>query len=456
MTFVRVYLFIIFLSLSIVMIIPGGVRRPVNCINSSIVEKIDRIGVKEVETIYNCALDKKTKFSPWFYGNLKEIQSRISALEQDLKGPIRPLQIQIRTDKKNIIAASKNQIAIDEENFITGTSFESLFIGYVIRQKNLARHQYHFTEAKVLTEFVMYLKGFEVSKSGSWPLVHPMLSAALIEAFESLPLRERLLVRKNISRIIEGSPTVSEMNVDNYPPPFTDEKLAVTEIATSISRGVAEAGVGIKRFIAYFAKDIRKRGYSQKATELYFDSLFITDRIYNENSEGFLALKKFSERNPQFRIAIKDPNRIWILPNIDPIDLVSLEGIHATKVVAERCGSFDFESLFEYSKVTEKIIVTDSCSKNRVYDIGAYFKGSVESFASANEKVSFVQFHLPSLMLKANKIPRSMDVIHMIQDRDRSSEVLQVLGWQEVILDTNNGFYSPKAVSDGIGAFRVF
>ena len=57
-----------------------ALKKPL-CINSSLVNKIDKLGTQNTETIYSCSQYKKVTFSNYFYDYLPILEERFKHLE---------------------------------------------------------------------------------------------------------------------------------------------------------------------------------------------------------------------------------------------------------------------------------------------------------------------------------------------------------------------------------------
>ena len=83
-----------------------------------------------------------------------------------------------------------------------------------------------------------------------------------------------------------------------------------------------------------------------------------------------------------------------------------------------------------------------------------YLKSGAEGFALENTGMSFVQFHLPSLLMKREQLASVLNVQDFIKKRDVENPSFRSLGWQEVRFSQTANAYQPKAYVDAIEWFR--
>ncbi|MNT22990.1 hypothetical protein D3C72_1583970 [compost metagenome] len=189
--------------------------------------------------------------------------------------------------------------------------------------------------------------------------------------------------------------------------------------------------------------------------EASFDVLYVSHDALTGEEPVFKDLMKQSQQNPQLQIALRDKEKIWMLPSKYSMSLASFGQIKANKTIIEKCGEYNFSFVMEYAEKTEKLLIVDRCAaqKNVVYN--EYLNKGTEAFAQANKGIAFVQFHVPSLLMKKTDLETAGNVFDFIQKRDVDNPSFKGLGWQEVRWDETASAYQPKAYVDAIEWFRV-
>ena len=176
--------------------------------------------------------------------------------------------------------------------------------------------------------------------------------------------------------------------------------------------------------------------------------------MVDKSSPLFKQLQKVSENNKDLQIALVDPKHIWFLPSIDSLERGLFVQIRSHQRIVEKCGPFDFAFVTGYAPTVDKLLVIDSCKKKSPQQIQAYLEEGAEGFARNNKGISFVQFHMPSLMIKSDEIPPKTNIVALMQNRDVNSPILQTLGWQELLWEKGVDAYRPKAQIQAIQWFR--
>lgn len=69
-------------------------RRPL-CIESKVVERIDRLGVQGTDTVYRCAVNRETPFSTYFSEQSRDLTYRIQKTERLLES-IEPFERKVQ------------------------------------------------------------------------------------------------------------------------------------------------------------------------------------------------------------------------------------------------------------------------------------------------------------------------------------------------------------------------
>lgn len=91
------------------------------CINSKVVEKIDRISDEGTETVWRCGVSKAVPYSVWFSENLPRIEDQIQSMESVFEAigySDKKIQISILTDEPYLYRIQGNQLFIGEKLFL--------------------------------------------------------------------------------------------------------------------------------------------------------------------------------------------------------------------------------------------------------------------------------------------------------------------------------------------------
>lgn len=488
-------------------------RRPL-CIDSRLVEKIDIVTSQGQETVWACYLRKSVTFSPYLHEMLPHIKDRLRPVEDLLKvvGPLRqPARLEIFLGRPWAFEVLDHSIYLGEQVFLSRGHLEKALLKIWYREQNPDAFAYNRLAEEIMTDFLFFLMegdlkiedrriGMQTRITGSrWPQViksvqsycdspwkvsehyqicfnkrnleeflaedvlsfslRPLISASLIESYQQLSFNEKNEVLRQFSQFI-SSQRVPPLDLigafwESHPSAILMGRHILKEVQEYMFRSEhSHVQPSYKRFVSYFTESLRKRGFEEATSEVYFDFIYESASTVNPKSDFFKDLQKLSENRKDLQVALVDGKSIWFLPSTYPLDLNLFNEIKSRHRMVETCGAFDFGFVLKYAEKAEKLVAVETCGKNNPQRLESYLSQGVEGFARANKNLSFVQFHLPSLMLKSEFIPPKENVIALIQNRDISSPILQTLGWQELNWDQGMDAYRPKAQVEAIQWFR--
>jgi hypothetical protein len=99
--------------------------------------------------------------------------------------------------------------------------------------------------------------------------------------------------------------------------------------------------------------------------------------------------------------------------------------------------------------------VVDHCEKDKKISFKRFLAEGAEGFGAENKGIAFVQFHLPSLLMKKTELQSVANVFDFIQKRDPDSASFRSLGWREIHWNEQASAYQPRAFVDAIEWFRT-
>jgi hypothetical protein len=102
----------------------------------------------------------------------------------------------------------------------------------------------------------------------------------------------------------------------------------------------------------------------------------------------------------------------------------------------------------------QRVLVVGNCSQELVRNYEGFVNRGAEGFALQNTSLSFVQLHLPSLVIRKDEIADAPDLFRALETSEGQNPVVQALGWQEIRWHKQMNAYSPRAFVDGIEWFR--
>jgi hypothetical protein len=485
-------------------------RKPV-CIDSKVVDRIDRGS----EAVFRCAYNHHVSFSPFFNENLPRIEARVQQVEKFLEnfGSFKSgVRVVVLKDKPNYFVIQDRVIFIGEPMLEARGHIEKalLKIWYRDQSQNLFAYENLFEE--VYTDFVLYLiktnlkiedpfKGVQTKLAGSrWPQVlksmqaycqspwkksehyqfcselkdqdtltrdevielslRPLLVSSWIEAYKNLNFRDQYTFVRNIKDLVanDHNPDLPLVRTGGLLPqsnPLAEASEAVKNVSYFLTTSqLMQNSEAHRVFVSLVANNLHRFGFNDSFGGAYFDVLYITDSKMDPNSEQFKQFITVAKQNPRTKIAIKDKNNLWMLPSVYPIRWKSLENLRADRTVYSKCGNYDFNLIWPFINVTDKLMILNVCEDKKI-NLAGYIKEGPEGFGSQNKGVSFIQFHIPSLLMRKDQLSHVDNIYDLVTRRELDNPVFQSLGWQEIKYSEKADAYRPKAFVDGIEWFKV-
>lgn len=485
-----------FLSLGLLTLTALYLSRRPACIDSRFVERIDRLSSQGEEVLYRCEEKRDPAQGRFFLRNQRALKTRIEFLEERLWriAPWRStVRITILESRPWVFRLQGRGLYIGEKILAAEGHLERGLIKAWIRDQALTSGDDHDMQEEVLADWIWsFLKGqlmiedplraLRTRVGTRWPQVvkdengycsspwrlsehfeacarnpgelqgeasrlslRPLLSSSMIDAFAVLSTAEQLRLLRSLPRgkVFESSAARDE-SVES---PVLWERLSIL-----LRRFQAEMVPG--RLRAEFSKSLKRSGFEGERSALRFD-IFVDLPETSEKDERIIEeLTDIAEKRRDLRVALRSGSRLWILPSRQSMGLADLEQLEADRWIVRRCGSFDFQFVLDFENRAEKLFVINDCRTTHL-SLRSYLTGGVESFGRDNRSTTFVQFHLPSLLLRRDSLDPSQDVLSVIQRRDLTDPLFQNLGWQELLWSSVAEAYHPRAFVDAIEWFRL-
>lgn len=492
-------------------------KRPL-CIDSKVVERVDRISAQGNETVYRCALNKNVPYSTFFGGDrLKDLAYRVQQMERLLESiePFyRKAQIAILEDRPYLFKVQGHQIYIGEKLMEAPGHLEKALVKVWYRERNEVLFAQQDLTEEVITDFILYLLNGDLDLGDpktkiktalhrvKWPSVikpvsaycdspwkmsehfevcqnrqeallmldsqavemslRPLLVTSWVTSFKSFSGPERFRFIGNLPRLLRSEhsphlPLTSSSAASGMP---ETALLKAAEAVKNVSAFVATSSAmkdseTQRLFVSNFTNELRINGIQDAFAEAYFDVLYVSHEPLSEKSKVFRHFMTIAKANPKLQMAVRDQNNLWMLPSKYPVPLSSFGQIKASRTVVEKCGPYNFSYVMDYAEKTEKLLVVDHCNTKREVFYSKFLNEGAEGFAAQNKSTTFVQFHVPSLVMKKMDLEPVANVLEFIQKRDVESTSFRSLGWREIHWSRQANAYQPKAFVDAIEWFRI-
>ncbi|WP_413558891.1 hypothetical protein [Bdellovibrio sp. HCB209] len=455
-------------------------------------------------------MNKATGYSTYFGENIRDLNLRIGATERVLES-IEPfmqkVQIQILGDHPNLFRIKGHTIYIGQNLVEAPGHLEKALAKIWYRERNETLFVQQELMEEVATDFLVYLQAgdLDIGDPGThvktailpvkWPYVikspaaycdtpwkqsedyaicanskdisslepeilemslRPLILNSWVSSYKKLSVGERYQFTRSFARMIraEYNPVLSVAG---------DESASTLARASATlknfnqyvaSSDLSKSSNTYRLFAANFANELRSHGYEKAFAEASFDVLYVSNQKLDSNTKAFQEFMKIAKAQPQTQIALRDQDNLWMLPSKFPIPIKTFGQIKANRTIVEKCGGYSFSYVMDYSDSTEKLLVVEHCDPKAEVKYQEYLKTGAEGFALENKGMSFVQFHLPSLLMKRDDLASVLNVQDFIKKRDVENPSFKSLGWQEVRWNKTANAYQPKAYVDAIEWFR--
>jgi len=485
------------------------------CIDSKFVDKIDIISREKSEIVLNCASPIKGKYSTVLGQILSErfiiIESVISFLTQyyPLKKNIyitidetQPLNFELvdyhitigtglLTSKghleRGIIKIWAQQFTQGKniKNQLLSESITDLYYYSIFGQFELFDPLSQMKTKVGSAKWPQVLKNLDAYCESSWKLsedyikcadlnfseaqisdrkniltvsLRPLLSSSLMSAYSELQSVNQKLVLKTLPHVITDSDINSE-NVIGYllnQNSTLNEGLTVIKIVSDQLNSKNYLNrTYFRQFMTLFNQNLVNQGVSDSFAEAYFDYLIEIPDVLSTKTEFFKSIEKAALSNLNLQIALKDSEQIWILPSKTGLSLKVFDKIKIKQHVYFACPILKSINMSEFIKTSEKLLLIKGCDTEHSLAFDLMFKFGVPDFSKKENKLSFIQFHLPSLESKINDLNHINNFFELVKNRDINQQEFKKLGWQDLQWNENYDYYKPKAAIDAIEYFRV-
>jgi hypothetical protein len=508
------WLFSLFAGLFAVLIgLMIAVKRPL-CIDSRIVERIDRISLDTTETIYRCSAFNKVPYSRYFDFNSDIIEARVEAVSvflKNIESLNQTIVVKINEAQPILFRIKDHEIEIGSQLFNSQGHFERglIKIWLAERLKQDLNSQQLFLE--VAADFLLFALQGQVeledpilkvkTKVGGarWPHVlkskdgycdspwkisehfsacglfknetvigseqllllslRPLMTSVWVKAYSEFSLSKKLRFLHLLPRYLQTQQLTSEKAIemvltDNHP--LKQGMMNIKKMTDLMnSSSLIQNETEYREFYSRVAQNLQQSGVNDSFAEAYFDYLFEYPEEISIHSVLFKNLEKIAINNPQLQLAIKDKFQIWVLPSLSSLPLKSFDQIKTQQHVFLACLGLKEIQMKQFFNQAEKLLLIKGCDQNKNINFDVLVSKGIQAFSSQNKQLAFIQFHLPSFEMKAKELAHIKNFFELVNARDISRPEFQTLGWSQVQWYEDSQAYKPKAVVDAIELFRT-
>ena len=483
------------------------------CIDSTAVERIDRITLEKTERIYRCGTNQITPFSSYFEKNKNALEHRLGGVTQFLNNlnPVTEKFILIIDEINPIIFhQEKSKITIGSALLEAPGHLERAVIKLWLADKILQNIDLSlFTEVTADFLYYTYTGSIEIedpllkvrTKIGAakWPQVlkskdgycespwklsehfkfcesipvardlsdqtvlnlslRPLLTSVWIKTFSELSFRSQLLFLNHFSEYLKSQKLSSEKAIEMIlaeQHPLKQGIMNIKKITDLMySSSLVQGRKEYREFYSHLASNLQQAGVSDSFAEAYFDYLIEYPDQLSIESSFFKSLAEAATKNPQLQVAVKDQSQIWILPSKSPLPLKTFDQIKSQQYIYMACPSLKDIKMEQFFNQAEKLLLIKGCEAEKKIDFDSLISGNTQQFSRKNKNLAFIQFHLPSFETKSKELAHVKNFFELVKNRDVSKSEFQTLGWTQIQWHEDSQAYKPNAVIDAIELFRT-
>ena len=468
------------------------------CIDSRLVDKIDRVSVSSKDQVFSCSANQSITYTSFWREKVQALNDRIRQVEVYLGsfGPVAAnLQIIVFENKKGLFREQGPYVYISDEYFHKKGWLERVLIRQWLRTQ-AATTPWPLVEDLMVenllyslvgkSEYPNYETKSENKKMILWPQqvrsstdicrfskkITDQLSFCLpysedpyMDQLQDFVMQSWLSAYENLS-FFERQKVLSSL-MTWYATSFSKEIKSIENLKTSreiisqlVSRLKAneffnQSPEGLK-FVIEISKLIENKGIERFVVEPLSDLVFVA-MTEKANDYSFAKnLNKMSTENKNLKIGlIQDKVLVDVKTGLAQ-PLSATQSWKTRSLVLFTCEPLTFKAISQYRDRAERLLLIRECEGNAELRFEGYLKTGAKGFALQNPTVSFVHFHIPSLMMKKDQLDDEKDIFkQLMQDTKNKVPLHETFGWRQVEWDKDSQAYQPKAYIDAIDLFRT-
>jgi hypothetical protein len=283
------------------------------------------------------------------------------------------------------------------------------------------------------------------------PVLRPLLSQSLMEAFRNLNSEERLQFLKLLPKALSKAEFFDKDFGMSYLEPhqqtYHEAVVHLDNWSYFLSNLVPQEPLA-QKFEHYFDMALKRRGFNESSPQTALDVLIVSDESSKEITQ---EIQKQLRSQTDKLIGFESKGELQMGFENEPLSLKVLGPIQATNGILLHCGTPSIAVLKSFSQRVQKLLYVNACEHDTVRLDGFIQKGASQ-FALQNPKIKFAELHMPSLMMALKKAPN----LHPIESvAEKRSEALVPLGWQEPTYDESLKAFRANSAIEVVDWYRL-
>jgi len=369
-------------------------KRPL-CIDSSIVNRIDRVSKEGVKTAYSCKDNRVVEFDENLSLLVKEISHKVQPFENVFRNKFTPVRFTLLHGMHDIARIQNNEIFMSDDRLNSNQDFQKILIRSWVRQNIVFTEDQKNLIEDSIVDLIFHIYGpYDFDQK-----YKRTQSSFLIENYMDLSLKEKKEFSENL---------ISNLNVIKMKSSSEDNIIKVDYIFE----------ISDSQFVK--KEDVEK--------------LFSDNKIQNQS------------------IAVVNQKNLWVFGKQTIIPLTSVSQLKSHQYVYVDCEAPDYKKIQDISNISSRLLFVNKCQDIQNLNFQRMYKEGVEGFAKENLSISFMQIYLPSL--RQIWIDGKVNPLLQIASGDWKNEFFYKSGWQKPIWDESIQAYRSQSIVQTIDVFR--
>lgn len=476
-----VALYLLFLSLLAFAFLA---RKPI-CIDSRVVQRIDRVEDSVVASAIRCSFHKSLGFDKDLFEVIPVLNKKINSVEVFLESILpfhKPIHISLFQNESLYFKQSGHTLQISTD-LLGSMALEKGIIKIWLSEQNIQLIDDQDLLAEIFSDFILHLAGFELPKNEvqDWPFVlknfrqycksdwkiyehfkickgtidsqdlvslsvRPFISQSLIAAYSNLQLKERKQLINELPTILKSiAYTDSEYGIsatDSSSQSFLDISFKLSQSVRALTS--LKGSEVYNEFIGHLENEISKRGF-----ENHFGFSKVKNLVIYEDYLSPMTLSHLIGLKESESTAVQSKGELYLLPSAEPFFEGSIGKLKSDKLVYITCSWPKYSEISALQEVSSKVTLVKDCKQKA--NIKYLLSGNLEKFAANNPDIEFIEVHLPSFVYALKK-----SKINLHRQLALADELFRkAIGWRQPVENQNLSFYTSNTDIEAVQRFRV-
>ncbi len=287
--------------------------------------------------------------------------------------------------------------------------------------------------------------------------LRPLVTSSLISSYKNLSFINQQNLISHIDQFLQKRDFNSDQAIGQIlkdPNPLKQGILTIKNFSEVFVASDLIAKQEFKQLYSGLTNELQNAGFSDSFAEAYFDYIIEVPDEVSVQSSFFKNLESAAKKNLNLQIAIKDQRQIWILPSRTALPLSAFDRIKSRQNIYFACMNLKEIKIEQFFDQTEKLMLIKGCDQTPDYKFSKLFESGIKEFIRQNDKLKFVQFHIPSLEMKQKELAHVNNFFELVENRDVNRQEFRTLGWTQIQWSDELYAYKPKANIEAIEFFR--